>query len=164
MKGPVHVKCARSGDLCEECKKKMDSGKISQLDVDVTVALSKTESKHGIPEVNFVKAYKIGSTVYILVLSNVSYLIGKNATILKELKKMLDAKIRIINGKSQRTIVKDAVYPVTPKYISHVFKPNGEEIHIIVPKNSYSSLPSRKELIEEFLKLIFGKKVSILEE
>ncbi len=164
MKAPIHVKCARSGELCEECKRKLDSGEITDLDVKLISEISKLEEKYGLRDVVYDRSFQIGNMVFILVKSNVSDLIGKGGKILKMLKKGIDAKIRIINSTSLESVVRDMLYPVEPRYTSVVFKPNGKTLKIVIPKNTTNKLPTKKETIEEALSKILDQKVEIVEE
>ncbi len=164
MKAPVHIKCARSGELCRECQEKVNSGLVSNLDLEVIRALSKIEEKFNTGEVVFKKSLRVNNILFILLESDVSQVIGRRGRILKELKKELNAKIRLINATSKDKIVKDTLYPVEPKYISTVFKLGSKVLKIVIPKNSSRLLATRKETLEQALTKILGMKTKIVEE
>ncbi len=164
MKSPVHVRCARSGELCDECKRKLDSGEITELDVKLTGVLSTIEEKNKLDGIVFIKSIKLDSIVFILVGSKPSDLIGRSGKILKEIKRAIDAKVRIVDARTEESIVRDMLYPVKYKYISRVFKPDGTVLKIVIPKSSTSKLFTKKETIEKALAHILGLSVEIREE
>ncbi len=164
MKSPIHVKCARSGELCDECRRKLDSGEYSELDVKLTDILSRIEEKHNLTEIEFVRSIDLGNVVYILVKSNVSQLIGKNARILKEIKKELNRKVRIVNISDEETAIEDVIHPAKPKYISKVFNKGGRYMKIVLPREELTKLPASPKALEQALERILGIETRIIGE
>ena len=164
MRSPIHVKCARSGELCEECKRKLESGEYSNLDVKLTAILSRIEERHKLREIIFVRGIDTQNIVYILVKSDVSELIGKGGRVLKEIKTELGKKVRIVNVTNEKRAIKDIIFPARPRYISQVFSPLGNYLKIVIPKQEMGKLPTNPRVLEAIIKKIIGKDVKIVLE
>ncbi len=160
MKAPIHVRCARSGELCEECKSKNPS----ELDIKLVSILSRIEEKEGIGEINFVGSIEGKETVFVLLKSDPSKLIGKQGRIIKHIKSEIGKRIRLINVSDEETIIRDLFYPIKPKYISKVFSPNGTYFKLVLPKGSIEKLRIPIDELELALRRLTKKEIVVKEE
>ncbi len=160
MKSPIHVRCARSGELCDECRAKNPS----DLDVKLTALLSRIEEKEKIGEVNFVGSIETENTVFILLKSDPSKLIGRHGRIIKHIKAELGKRVRLVNVTDKETVMRDLFYPIKPKYISKVFSPNGSYTKLVLPRGALDKLRIAKEELEKVIKELVKEDMEIVEE
>ena len=125
MQLPICSICAKSGVLCSACEAKLQEGKISPLDVE----LSKVLYKIGKGEIGFEKAIETEKFVVILTHSDqVGKIIGKHGENIKFLSKKFKKPVRVIGTENLERMIYDFVYPAKILGINLVYKPDGNRI------------------------------------
>lgn len=162
MKTPVCESDVRAGQLCPECKAKLASGKISQLDFDVAQILFRINERYNISNASFYKALDLGKVILILTKGEVGLLIGKQGKVVSELSSALGKKVRIaeMQGDVKKTIA-DIIMPVRLFGINKVFHEGREVSKVRIAKHDLPHLPMDINSLETILKAVLEEEVKL---
>lgn len=162
MKTPICDADLRSGELCPDCRSKLASGKITQLDVDVALILFRINERYNITNASFVKAVDLGRVVLILTQGEVGLLIGKQGKIVAELSEALGKKVRIaeMQGDVKKTIA-DIITPARLLGINKVFHNGREVMKVRLSKADLPHLPLDLPSLERVLHSLLEDEVKI---
>ncbi|MEM4554435.1 MAG: KH domain-containing protein [Candidatus Anstonellaceae archaeon] len=165
MKTPVCEQDAISGNLCSSCTKKLQAGKITQLDFEVAQILYKINERHNITNASFTKALDLGKVVLILTEGEVGLLIGKDGKVVGELSAALGKKVRIAEaqGNVKKTIA-DIISPVRLLGINRVFSQGREFTKVRLPKKDLPRLPIDLQTLERVLCQLLEEEVQLVFE
>ena len=95
---PICDVCLKSGILCQGCENKLESGEITQIDLDIAKVLFKL----GEGKLGFKKTIEVGDIVIIVTEKDqVGKLIGKSGKIVRELSRTVGKKIRVVGEDSE---------------------------------------------------------------
>jgi len=158
---PVCDVCLKSGILCQGCENKLESGEISQLDLDIAKVLFKL----GEGKLGFKKSIEMGDIVIIITeKEQIGKLIGKSGKIVRELSKTVGKKIRVVGENSYlRAVAKDILAPARVSGINIVYGTDGEEkFKIRVMKEDSRKLPGRLDTLNEIIKMLTGEGTIIV--
>jgi len=158
---PVCDVCLKSGILCQGCENKLESGEISQLDLDIAKVLFKL----GEGKLGFKKTIEMGDIVIIITeKEQIGKLIGKSGKIVRELSKTVGKKIRVVGENSDlRAVAKDILAPARVSGINIVYGTDGEEkFKIRVMKEDSRKLPGRLDTLNEIIKMLTGEGTIIV--
>ncbi|MEM4348295.1 MAG: KH domain-containing protein [Candidatus Anstonellaceae archaeon] len=165
MKTPVCEQDAINGSLCSLCAKKLQAGKITQLDFEVAQILYKINEKHNITNASFTKALDLGKVVLILTEGEVGLLIGKDGKVVGEISSALGKKVRIAEaqGDVKKTIA-DIISPVRLLGINKVFSQGKEFTKVRLPKKDLPRLPIDLQTLERVLCQLLEEEVKLVFE
>ncbi len=154
------------GLLCPADQKKLDEGKITELDVEASRILYKLLEKGKDEPLNieFKKALDINGLVVLLFAGDVAPIIGEGGKNVKTLRNELGKDIRVVEDTNDiKKLASDLMYPVDVKRVSTVFKPNGEKIHkVVIHEENKKKLPTTLDQLEKILRnLLEDKKVEL---
>jgi transcription antitermination factor NusA-like protein len=158
---PVCDVCLKSGILCQGCENKLESGEISQLDLDIAKVLFKL----GEGKLGFKKSIEMGDIVIIITeKEHIGKLIGKSGKIVRELSKTVGKKIRVVGENSDlRAVAKDILAPARVSGINIVYGTDGEEkFKIRLMKEDSRKLPGRLDTLNEIIKMLTGEGTIIV--
>lgn len=168
MKLPICYFDAKTKILCPLCKKKLESGEISELDVNLAHDLIELEEKEfpQLKKAEFHKAFKIGDVVFILVKGSPEISETVWRRLARRLSKMNYGRVRIIEKSGElKQIIQKIIYPARMIGINIVYYPDGtSEYYIRVPQRDMRKLPYSQDIIERAIKMITGMKVKIMAE
>jgi transcription antitermination factor NusA-like protein len=165
MKAPICEKCIQSNELCPTCKKKLDSGKITDTDISVAHALHELYKKHYLEDFSFERTLIIGDNLFVFTKGDVAPLIGKGGRIVRSLSEALGKKVRILEITSDmKTTIKDLTYPVRLKSMSTLFTPEGETLKLVLDREDEKKLSLEKEIIKEILHKLFSLNSEVVFE
>ena len=85
MKTPVCDNDVKNGQLCDDCKRKLFEGKITQLDFEVAQILGRINERYNISNATFYRALDLGKVVLILTRGVVGLLLGTQGKVVSEL-------------------------------------------------------------------------------
>ena len=160
---PVCDVCLKSGILCQGCENKLDSGEITQIDLDIAKVLFKL----GEGKLGFIKTIEVGDIVIIVTEKDqVGKLIGKNGKIVRELSRTFGKKIRVVGQDSDlKAVCSDILAPARVSGINVVYGIDGEEKYKIrvMPEDS-RKLPGRLDVLNEIIELLTAEKTSVVVE
>lgn len=147
----------KSGILCQRCEKKVKSGEISKLDLDVARILLKMEEKYpALQQIYFHKAIESGNTLVILVnKDDVPKILSYGGKILKEIsEKTGKKKIRILAANAEpRQFLEDLFAPASILTINKIWLPDGStETKVVLSKKDEKKLSITVDALKEISK------------
>lgn len=166
MKLPICYFCARTKVLCRSDLQRLESGEISELDVDIAheLVLLREKRYHDLDNIEFVGAMKIGNMTILIArgLDKVS-----RTTLIKVSRHLEErgfGRIRFVEGEQDvRSIVEQVVSPSRVLGVNILWLPDGSsEYTVRIPKVDSRKMPVRKEIAEEILERILGQYVRII--
>jgi len=158
---PVCDVCLKSGILCQGCENKLESGEISQIDLDIAKVLFKL----GDGKIGFKKTIEVGDIIIIITdKDQVGKLIGKNGKIVRELSRTVGKKIRVVGQDSDlKSVSKDILAPARVSGINIVYGKDGEEKYKIrVMHDDSRKLPGRLDVLNEIIELLTNEKIEMV--
>ncbi len=159
MKSPICSVCLNSEILCSACQNKVNSGSISEKELDVIRKVNKLSSKiRG--DIEIKRIMETDNTIVIVCSPGSSFkVIGKGASNIKTLSKDMGKTIRVIDDSTdQRTLIQNVIFPIPITGFALVYSAGGEKYKITV---STGSLPVSRNSFVEIAKKILGKDVSL---
>ncbi len=164
---PCCISCAKSEILCYSCQERLESGDLTNLDLDIAEILLEQEEKNPeskLNEVHFYKAIDLGK-------DNVTLVIGKGEIdILKKFVKELQKELHLgrINfiekgkGIDFKSVISDFVQPGKLLGVNKMFLPTGDvEYKARVLIKEKDRLPMSKATIEKLIKELTDNLVRI---
>jgi transcription antitermination factor NusA-like protein len=156
---PICAICAKTGVLCSACEEKLKSGKISELDVE----LSKRMQTPGKEDIGFDRAIDTKNFVIILAKKdNVGKIIGKSGDNIKQLSKDLGKQVRVISTGNLQEMIHDFVSPAHVIGVNRVYKPDGSTVQRVkINKNDKKKLRMDVEEVENLIASVSDSNVEI---
>ena len=166
MKLPICYFCARTKILCPRCQKKLDEGKISQLDVDIShdLVMLKEKKYPELDKIDFIKAISIQNITLILVHGSKNIDKGLLSKVAKELERIGYGRVRIVEKERDvKLLVEQVIYPSRVLGVNILWLPDGSsEYTVRISYRDARRMPLRKEVAEEVLTQLLGKYVRIM--
>ncbi|MCE4617567.1 MAG: transcription elongation factor [Desulfurococcales archaeon] len=169
MKIPLDTICVRSGILCPNCRRKIESGQYEEFEVDVMrvfLELERESDLRWLSQSEYVKAYRFNGFLVVLL-----RLKGSTRSIPSRIAKILAEKlgfrkVRIIDyGTGDlRYLASQLLFPARVLRVNVVYLPSIVQYNVIIRRGDLSRLPASKELLERVLSAISNKPVLISEE
>jgi transcription antitermination factor NusA-like protein len=154
----------KSGILCARCQSKIESGEVSDADINVSRILLKLEGKYpSLQDVTLHNTYDMGNVLAIVVgngeLSNV---LGQGGRIVREISDTMRKKIRVLEKSGDtRKFLEDLFVPVTITTINKIWLPDGSiETRVILSGRS-RRLPIKTKVLKELAKRVRGVSLRI---
>ncbi len=167
MKLPICTEDAEKGELCTECREKLESGKINKNDVELSKILYKLRKKETIPEdVGLAKTETLEEEneeiVLALVEGNPANFIGKGGRIIRLISDKLGKDVRVIKNGDLIQITNDLATPARACGINKLYKPGNEtEKYITIPKEKKNEHNMSLEKIEKSINKITGEEYKV---
>jgi len=120
--------CLRSGILCPKCRRKVESGKVSQLDIEIgRFLLSLEEEYPSLQDVFFHKSIESGDVLAIFVgRGDIPRILSHGGKIIKALEQKTGKTVRILEYQSdERKFLEDLFAPMDILTINHIWLPDG---------------------------------------
>ncbi len=118
---PICEICAKSGVLCSACESKLQKGKISEVDVELSKILHELGQ-----DIGFDHAIDTENVILVVTAKDqIGKFIGKSGDNLKILSGKLGKQLRVIGRGSLEETIHDFVAPAKVLGINTVFKPDG---------------------------------------
>jgi transcription antitermination factor NusA-like protein len=154
--------CVKSGILCPNCQRKVDTGIVGKYEIPIMRELMFLEDEmKELRKGEYVKAYEVDNMVIVLVkgFDNQEEL----DKISRRLSERLGRKARLVNlVNDQRKLVEQVIAPATLLGLNTVWMLDGrEEIIVRVARRDQRFLAGRKKKLEELLSKILGRSVRI---
>ncbi|MBI4044858.1 MAG: hypothetical protein HY392_04065 [Candidatus Diapherotrites archaeon] len=149
-------------DLCIECKKKLSSSEITELEVVVSRALGKISKNAPITNAQFHRAIELEDVIVLLCSGNLGSFIGKQGRSVAELSKILGKKARIIeNTKNEKKTIQDLIGSCRIIGIEKKFAPGSTQTVIHILKEDENKLSASRDSLEKGLERVLGAKTTI---
>ncbi|HIE34032.1 MAG TPA: transcription elongation factor NusA [Candidatus Altiarchaeales archaeon] len=156
---PICNICAKTGVLCSACESKLEEGKISELDVE----LSKILFKLGDGEIGFERAIDTKNFIVILTKKeNVGKIIGKSGDNIRQLSRNFGKQIRVIGTGDLNEMIYDFIAPARIISVNTVYKPNGTTLQRVrINKKDRKKLRMSIKEIEKLISSLTNSNVEI---
>ncbi|MCD6089120.1 hypothetical protein J7K07_05330 [Candidatus Bathyarchaeota archaeon] len=128
MKTELCQFCLRSGILCPKCRRKVESGKVSQLDIEIgRFLLSLEEEYPSLQDVFFHKSIESDDVLAIFVgRGDIPRILSYGGKIIKALEQKTGKTVRILEYQSdERKFLEDLFAPMDILTINHIWLPDG---------------------------------------
>jgi len=146
--------CLRSGILCSKCKRKVEKGEVSKLDLEIARLLVSIEDKYPpLQDVNFHKAIEANGVLAIIVRrGDIAKMLSYGGKITKLLEKKMKKSIRVLEHNSnERKFLEDLFAPLNILTINKIWLPDGStETRVILKRKKTSlNINAMKELAKK---------------
>ncbi|RJS85182.1 hypothetical protein CW706_02000 [Candidatus Bathyarchaeota archaeon] len=128
MKTELCQFCLRSGILCSKCRRKVESGKVSQLDIEIGRFLLSLEGEYpSLQDVFFHKSIESGDVLAIFVgRGDIPRILSYGGKIIKALEQKTGKIVRVLEYQSdERKFLEDLFAPMDILTINHIWLPDG---------------------------------------
>jgi|GEM_PF-786996 hypothetical protein len=127
MKAPICNFCLTSTILCSSDQAKLDSGRISQLEIDISRALFKLEKSHkAIASSKILGARSVDGIIVIFIESQIPISLGEVLSINKDASSVISKDVKIIEKNAQlNKIIQELLLPAKVVGVSNVWLPDG---------------------------------------
>jgi len=160
--------CLKSDVLCPGCKRKLEEGKISQLDVEISRALYKLSQKHrGLDEIDFRRALREGGlTALVVERGGQSLLMGREEKLARKLEKRLGMKIRVIEiDAGVHETARSVLAPAKVLGVNVLFRRDGEDEHRVrIGRSDLMLLPASVDALQTLLTKMTDKNIKLVSE
>lgn len=162
MKTPICELCASSGVLCSGCSGKLGSGKISQLDVEVSKLLHELKAECGLEEASFIRAVDLGSSAIIFTNGDVGLLVGRGARVASAIGKRVGKRVRVAKqGAGVKQTISDIISPAKLLGVNEIFSPEGKKFKVRISKRDSRVLPLDVESLGKIVSSLYNASVRI---
>ena len=128
MKAALCNFCLKSGILCSECQRRLDSGEVSKTDLEVARLLLSLEDKYpDLQGVYFHKAVEANGVLAVLVgHGDVGNLLAHGGKIIRAIGEKVGKRIRVLEyGVEDRKFLEDLFAPLSVITINTIWLPDG---------------------------------------
>jgi transcription antitermination factor NusA-like protein len=155
MQSPICEVCLKSDFLCSACQEKLNSGKISQIDIEISRYLyDLSEKMRSIRDVKILKIIDCGTLIILTGRGDAAKLVGRDGVIVKKIAKDFKKSIRILEeAPSFENFVENLIFPASISGINTLFKENEEVYRIRIPSTQRNQILVTPE---GFSKIIFN--------
>ena len=168
MKTPVCFFCAKTGILCAKCQEKLNSGEITQDDIEMTRLLMERENKYPqLKECTLHRTYSENRLTVVLItcpssrgLINTIWL-GKLS---RELSQVLGRTVKVVEKTSNlKKLLEQIIYPARVIGTSIIWLPDGtSETTLRIPRADLRYLPASVSTLEKIIRKISGERVHVV--
>jgi len=152
--------CLRSGILCSKCKKKVERGEVSQLDLEIARLLISIEDKYPpLQEVYFHKAVEADGILAIFVgHGDIPKILSYGGKIIKLLERKTKKTVRVLEYKSdERKFLEDLFAPLSILTINRIWLPDGTtETRVILKGRERKRTSKYTDALKEITKKAKG--------
>ncbi|MGC9780603.1 MAG: hypothetical protein HZR80_15275 [Candidatus Heimdallarchaeota archaeon] len=174
MKTAICAFCAQTGMLCKDCQTKLNSGEISDTDIQISKVAVEFEKLH--PNVSNVAILNtIENSEFIIILvapGNLRFLVGGTLDFHNRLERVLKKPVKILEkSKNKRKAIDGIFSPALISGINTVFVPARnpkpgqisveEETIVVLSPDEKIRLPGKLEDLIELVKLIAGVDIRV---
>ena len=150
--------------LCSECRKKLEQGKLSMLEIEVSRKLYRLNKKFFFLDLELKGVVELNDEVVVLLCTGkLGQIIGRGGRTIAELGKELGKKCRVIEkGSDKKKMVQDlAGDNVRVIGINKIFNMGNLEYSVVINREDETKLISSRENLEKGLEKILGSKTRI---
>ncbi|MEM5871304.1 MAG: transcription elongation factor NusA [Candidatus Aenigmatarchaeota archaeon] len=165
MKTPICNVCLNSDILCLACEKKFKQGEVSESDIRICKILNELSKNFKSLENVTIKRIVEGKEIGLIICEkgDAAKIIGKNGIIIKKLSKIVGKEFRVVEETNDfKEFISFLIQPVPIIRINILYKPEGEVLKLVIPKNS--KIPIKQTALEEIIRIVFRKGLIIIKE
>lgn len=162
MKTPLCEVDAQREILCNECKKRLDEGSLSDLDIAISRILGRMDKSFPISSVEFKQAIDLNEMIVMVCEGNIGTLIGKKGRIVSEITRKVGKKVRVIeHTKDEKKMIQDLVGGARVLGVNKIFKPKKQEYKVIISRFDEGKLMISKENLEKGIQQLLQAETSV---
>ena len=139
MKTELCQFCLRSGMLCPKCKRKLEKGEVSELDLEIGRLLMSMEDEYPpLQSVYFHKAIEADGVLAIFVnRGDIAKILSYGGKIIKSVERDTKKAVRVLESNSdERKFLEDLFAPMTILTVNRIWLPDGStETRVILKGN-----------------------------
>ncbi len=157
MKAPICNVCLKSDVLCSQCSEKLEDGKITELDIEVSRKLKELSNNHGSLRDSIIEGTYEAENVVVIVTGpkDGAKVVGRSGEIVKKVADEVGKPIRVVeNNENDREVINGLLSPGEIKSINTVFKPEGQSKKIVVDEQFEDKINMDQSELEEAIKQI----------
>lgn len=166
MQAPICEVCLKSDILCSGCQEKLNTGKISQNDVEITRYLyGLSEKMRSIRDIKIIRAIDCGTLIIITGIGDAAKLVGRKGVIVKKIAKEFKKSIRILEeAPNFKDFIEELISPASISGINTLFRENQEVYKIRVPATQKNQVLITPEGFSQIISNFYNRKVEIIFE
>jgi transcription antitermination factor NusA-like protein len=166
MQAPICEVCLKSNILCSACQEKLNSGKISQKDVDISRYLYDLSDKmRSIRDIKILRIVDCGSLIIITGRGDAAKLVGKGGVVVKKIAKDFKKSIRILEeAPSFKDFVEELLSPASINGINTLYKDDIEIYRIKIPAIQKNNIMITPEIFSQIISNFYKLKAEIVFE
>ncbi len=163
MKTPICEVCLNSDLLCSACKEKLDSGRLSDNEINILKFLFKLSSK--IRTLSDAKIIKVINSDVVLIIAgrgDAARIVGKAGSVVKALAKEFNKPIRVVEEADNfKEFLKNLFSPVPVVGINTVYTPEGEVHKVRISQADRNRVHVSKDIFSEIITNMYDNKVEL---
>ena len=159
---PACQTCVNSEFLCSSCQEKLDSGEITEFEIELAKELLQLEEEESekfgfLKEISFFKAIDYEDVVILVVGKNDKLKITPELLELIKTSYEIEAIILIEKTKNPRAVVDNLISPSKSISLNEIFLATGDiEYKSVIPKEEKDNYLFTKEELEELIHELTG--------
>ena len=157
MKTPICSFDAKTGTLCSNCEDKLQSGRLTELDVECAIKLTKiAERNQELNKFTMVNAYQVnGDVVLILQKSDISAL-RSNPELTRKIQAAFESKVWFVESEAtDKRFLENLFFPARIVTINLIWLPDGNKLtKVIVAKRDSQDSDVDVETIQKITKRV----------
>ncbi len=161
MKLPVCIIDLESDLLCPSCQDKLDSGQISDFDIEFSKwILEKAKEYPELNDLNLLRAVRVNGRLVLVVKKKGRELITSNEDLMEELEEQY-GEILILEGPAKlRTIVRRLIAPAIEVGVNSLYLPDGfRESIVMLRSEDRERISYTKDELRQIVSAVTGESV-----
>ncbi|MEM5804588.1 MAG: hypothetical protein QXU82_01940 [Candidatus Aenigmatarchaeota archaeon] len=165
MQTPICEICLNSDILCGGCQKKLEEGKITSDEVEISRMLfGMSEKTKSLKDAKLKKAMNTEVLLLIAGKGDGAKLVGKAGAVVKALAKKYEKPIRVLEESDIRTFITNMLQPVPIEGINTVFAGGKETFKVRLPLNQKNRLLFSEETFKKVVSEVYGRQAELVFE
>jgi len=161
MRLPVCVVDLESGVLCASCEEKLDKGRITKIDVNISKWLLAREGQFpAIADLNLLRALKVAGRLVLVVKKKGREILLSAPDLLEELRRTY-GEVMILEGPANlRNLVRGLIHPATEAGVNNLYLPDGSrECIVMLHADDKSKIPYSLEDLRQIVSAVMQESV-----
>jgi transcription antitermination factor NusA-like protein len=166
MQTPICEVCLKSNILCSGCQDKLNTGKISQKDVELSRYLyALSEKMRSIRDIKILKVVDCGTLIIITGIGDAARLVGRGGVVVKKIAKDFKKSIRILEeAPSFKDFVENLLSPAPISGINTLYKEDKEVYRVKIPSIQRNNVLITPEIFSQIISNFYNLKAEIVFE
>ncbi len=163
MKAPICNVCLSSDILCKVDKEKLETGIISESDVEISrkiYRLSKT--LRPLRNITIKKIVETENFIIIICkIGDVAKIVGRSGVIVKKLSRVLKKNVKVVEeAKNMKDFIQKLLFPIPIIGTSILYTPEKELYRVRIPSSRIPLMPLNE--IITAVKVVYGNEIEII--
>lgn len=156
--------CLKSGMFCSACQKKIDSGEVSKIELDIAKFLFGLKEKiKSLEEAKIIKVLNGHAIIIITEKGSAAKIVGRQGAVVKLLAKHFGKPIRVVESDDVKSFITNLIVPASAS-VSVAYSEGREYYKIRIMKTQKSRLPLEPKEVKSIIENIYNKSAEVLFE